>query len=715
MRREQSPAEIISIGTPQRPKLGLALAGGGFRASLFHLGVLWRLAELDLLRYVELLSTVSGGSIVGALYALLLREKIQASPGGNLSLDDYVRLIETLCETLVRGIQRNLRTRLFWSPVALFRMLVTKYGMAHHMGTLYEKHLFGPVSPGMLLRGLITLPGKVLDLEAFNAARGKDSRITRLVLNATTLNSGAPFQLSSVEIGDPRLGYFRRDEIDSELMPRRFLLRMKSQELEAAVKSSTPLTFAGNPIPKHVVESVATWRTAVNHSDPLIGCELGALRRAKIAAWYHQRGPAKGITGGRNLAGHAAEFAAAVSAIDSTLTAANQGAMERVLEVYYLRSAEAVSASTATTFDELTLADAVAASAAFPPVFPPFRLPGFYDSNVVDFIGLTDGGVYDNAGVTTLLQEGCTHVIASDTGGMFNSKVASTVGRFNMVTRISSILMNALAEQQRSSIRDRNRVSEAIHNSPEATDLADLRSRFQLYGLAYFHIASPPLRTPRSHDPTTLGRMRTDLDAFGDVEVGALVNHGYETADDYLSAFFDVATFPMAPASFQLPVRLNGDAREARIIATGDQKFFRALHLKSAVTILAVLFGVGAVMLDAYYDWRGGRYLAALTDETIFVVPRRLLLMVGAVWSHLTPGYRAIALPLAVAAGAGISQLLYRMKRITRPWAGLSFFLLGAAPIWIAAAGSLSAVASYLFNGLPFLARTRLPAASRKW
>ncbi|MDH3442076.1 MAG: hypothetical protein OEM63_15055, partial [Gammaproteobacteria bacterium] len=37
-------------------KLGLALSGGGFRASLFHLGVLARLAEQDLLRHVHVLS-----------------------------------------------------------------------------------------------------------------------------------------------------------------------------------------------------------------------------------------------------------------------------------------------------------------------------------------------------------------------------------------------------------------------------------------------------------------------------------------------------------------------------------------------------------------------------------------------------------------------------------------------------------------------------------
>ena len=51
-------------------KVGLALSGGGFRASLFHIGVLARLAEQDILRRVEALSCVSGGSIIGAHYHL---------------------------------------------------------------------------------------------------------------------------------------------------------------------------------------------------------------------------------------------------------------------------------------------------------------------------------------------------------------------------------------------------------------------------------------------------------------------------------------------------------------------------------------------------------------------------------------------------------------------------------------------------------------------
>lgn len=55
-------------------RVGLALSGGGFRAAAFHLGVLKRLEELGLLGRIEALSTVSGGSITGALYALRCAE-----------------------------------------------------------------------------------------------------------------------------------------------------------------------------------------------------------------------------------------------------------------------------------------------------------------------------------------------------------------------------------------------------------------------------------------------------------------------------------------------------------------------------------------------------------------------------------------------------------------------------------------------------------------
>ena len=47
----------------------MALSGGGFRASLFHLGGLWRLNEIGILAEVNALSGVSAGSLVAAVLA----------------------------------------------------------------------------------------------------------------------------------------------------------------------------------------------------------------------------------------------------------------------------------------------------------------------------------------------------------------------------------------------------------------------------------------------------------------------------------------------------------------------------------------------------------------------------------------------------------------------------------------------------------------------
>ena len=50
--------------------LGLALSGGGYRASAFHLGTLKKLNELNILGKVDVISTISGGSITGAAWGL---------------------------------------------------------------------------------------------------------------------------------------------------------------------------------------------------------------------------------------------------------------------------------------------------------------------------------------------------------------------------------------------------------------------------------------------------------------------------------------------------------------------------------------------------------------------------------------------------------------------------------------------------------------------
>jgi len=53
-----------------KKRIGLSLSGGGYRASAFHLGTLKKLHELGILDKVEVISTISGGSITGAAWCL---------------------------------------------------------------------------------------------------------------------------------------------------------------------------------------------------------------------------------------------------------------------------------------------------------------------------------------------------------------------------------------------------------------------------------------------------------------------------------------------------------------------------------------------------------------------------------------------------------------------------------------------------------------------
>jgi hypothetical protein len=67
-------AQPLPVGWSQRVRtgehlenlIGLAFSGGGIRSATFNLGVLQRLQELDLLRSVDYLSTVSGGGYIGS-------------------------------------------------------------------------------------------------------------------------------------------------------------------------------------------------------------------------------------------------------------------------------------------------------------------------------------------------------------------------------------------------------------------------------------------------------------------------------------------------------------------------------------------------------------------------------------------------------------------------------------------------------------------------
>jgi predicted acylesterase/phospholipase RssA len=196
-------------------KVGLSLSGGGFRASLFHIGVLAKLAEADVLRRVEVLSCVSGGSIIGAHYYLQLREWIETADAGSLTADElraaYIAIVERVAADFLAGVQSNIRTRVFANPFPLLRSVFDRaYTRTTRLGELFESRLFARVWNGTPPPSPLLL--KDLRIDPKGRPRGsfdpkvenwrRDAKVPILILNATTLNTGHAWQYTASFMGE---------------------------------------------------------------------------------------------------------------------------------------------------------------------------------------------------------------------------------------------------------------------------------------------------------------------------------------------------------------------------------------------------------------------------------------------------------------------------------------------------------------------------------
>jgi predicted acylesterase/phospholipase RssA len=101
---------------PEGGRIGLALSGGGFRASLFHLGVIRRLEELGIMEKVSIVSAVSGGSIVAAYYLCEMEKQLREYRLKG-EKPNRVVLFEQIAEKFLKAVDHNLRTRaLIYTP-----------------------------------------------------------------------------------------------------------------------------------------------------------------------------------------------------------------------------------------------------------------------------------------------------------------------------------------------------------------------------------------------------------------------------------------------------------------------------------------------------------------------------------------------------------------------------------------------------------------------
>src|SRR5262249_3511405 len=158
---------------PVRPReagVALALSGGGFRATLFHLGTLWRLNELRLLRDLKEITSVSGGSITSAFLGLRWNQlAFDASGEATNFADLIVKPLRVFCSRTC-DVQSVLRGWL--NP---FRR--PSYYLARH----YRKALFGDAT-------LQDLP--------------PEDRAPRFTIYATNLQTGDSVRMTRKRLAD---------------------------------------------------------------------------------------------------------------------------------------------------------------------------------------------------------------------------------------------------------------------------------------------------------------------------------------------------------------------------------------------------------------------------------------------------------------------------------------------------------------------------------
>jgi predicted acylesterase/phospholipase RssA len=512
-------------------KIGLALSGGGFRASLFHIGVLARLAEIDMLRHIEYLSCVSGGSIIGAYYYLEIRRLLQTKTDDELTRQDYIDIVKRIEVEFLAGVQKNLRMEALSDfATNLDHNILSGVLPTERVAELYETLLYtrtgckpDPGDPGFFLSELFVCP--VIEEDGTRKQhtnfRPKDdnwrrrNKIPILVLNATTLNTGHNWQFTATWMGEPP-------------------------------------------------------STVNNEAD------------------------------------------------------GNQ----RLRRMYY---SEAPSNSKV-NYRKFRLGFAVGASAGVPSLLSPLELPGLYEGMN---IRLVDGGVHDNQGVSSLLDQSCTVLLVSDASGQLADTTAGASGIANVGLRADEICQERVrvAEYQDLESRVRSGLLRSLMFIHLRKDLDSPPKDW--IGCPLPDKASEEAKPAADSGPLTsyginreiqkrIARIRTDLDSFHQTEAWALMTSGYRMVEFFLPPSLRQAAeqpLPAAPWKFLTAAKAMASPAPSQefldLLDRSGQRLFKIWQMNPALQRhlkrLKIAGSVVGLALLTCLIWLGIRWpLAAL-------------------------------------------------------------------------------------------------------
>jgi predicted acylesterase/phospholipase RssA len=478
--------------------IGLALSGGGFRAAFYHIGVLAKLAEMDLLRKVEALSCVSGGSIIGAHYYLEVRHLLSKKKDQRITKDDYIGIVKRVERDFLAGVQTNIRMRVMANPWTNLKMIFSsKSSRTQRVGELYEKNIFSKVEDGegdeprWLNKLKIQPEGEPDGFHPRNDNWRRAAKVPNLILNATTLNTGHNWQFTATWMGEPPAS------IDSEVDGNYRLRRM-----------------------------------------------------------YYEQAPDE--------------------------------------------------------YKCIRLGHAVAASSCVPGLFEPLALPNLYDGLVVR---LVDGGVYDNQGTASLLEQGCNILLVSDASGQMNTIYNPGSSLLAVPMRTNSVLQARVRVAQYRELSARRRVS-----ALRGLMFIHLKKDLQVKSLDWIDCPDP--QDPLDPDlPLTayginkkaqerMAAIRTDLDSFSDAEARALMISGYRmTGFELAQCLPELDKSDGKAAEWQFMefdeslTRADPPASLLKLLSVASCLAFKIWKLWAPLKAFAICSGVALLGLFGWFCW----------------------------------------------------------------------------------------------------------------
>ena len=509
-------------------KTGLGLSGGGFRASIYHIGVLASLAEHDELKNIEVISCVSGGSIIGAFYYLKLKQLLETKSDTEIKKADYINLVHEIEEEFLNGVQKNLRIRIFGNLVSNFRMLYDKnYSRTHRLGELYEKHLYEKIfkkgvegkSRHICMTDLTISPKDQLNFNIAIDNWQRINKIPQLILNATSLNTGHNWQFTASWMGEPPGSI----QPDIDVKPR--------------------------------------------------------LRRM-----YYGEAPPK--------------------------------------------------------FRDFRLGYAVGASSCVPVMFHPMPMKGLYPD--VD-LHLVDGGLHDNQGIGSLIEQECKHMIISDASGQLPTNSDISTNSASIFYRSDNIVQERVRELQFKDIKERSYSTQI-----DKLVLVHLKKGLEKYPVKWANCDDPTRQILYSNVTnehkdltdygilrsvqTMLSEIRTDLDSFNDTEAYALMYSGYCQMNTELERLNGQAAqnkqWDWKFLKIRDYLRKNEEAEKiTKILSVGKNLFFKLPKISTPINVMIkiLLFALLAGGIWLIYENRQQQFSITVL-EIAFIV---LVFMVG--------------------------------------------------------------------------------------